>query len=77
MAQDQRAHATVAGGQPSGQPSLMPSGAIVRSPEGWPEPGPFVGREAIMREWEHIREAWNADAVEPISDFIDAGDRVA
>ena len=30
-----------------------------------------------MREWEHIREAWNADVVEPISDFIDAGDRVA
>jgi ketosteroid isomerase-like protein len=51
--------------------------AIVRSPEGWPEPGPFVGREAVMREWEHIREAWNADVVEPISDFIEAGDRVA
>jgi ketosteroid isomerase-like protein len=51
--------------------------AIVRSPESWPEPGPFVGREAIMREWEHVREAWNADVVEPITDFIDAGDRVA
>jgi ketosteroid isomerase-like protein len=51
--------------------------AIVRTPEGWPEPGPWVGREAIMREWEHIREAWNADVVELISDFIDAGDRVA
>jgi ketosteroid isomerase-like protein len=50
---------------------------IVRTLEGWPEPGPFVGRKAIMREWEHIREAWNADVVEPISDFIVAGDRVA
>jgi ketosteroid isomerase-like protein len=49
--------------------------AIMRPVEGWPEPGPFLGREAIMREWEHIREAWNADVVEPISDFIDAGDR--
>jgi ketosteroid isomerase-like protein len=49
---------------------------IVRAPEGWPEPGPFVGREAVMRECEHIREAWNADVVEPISDFIDAADRV-
>ena len=29
-----------------------------------------------MREWEHIREAWNADLLEPISDFIDAADRV-
>jgi ketosteroid isomerase-like protein len=51
--------------------------AIMRPPEGWPEPGPFVGREAVMREWEQVREAWNADLVEPISDFIEAGDRVA
>jgi ketosteroid isomerase-like protein len=51
--------------------------AIMRPPEGWPEPGPFVGREAVMREWEQVREAWNADVVEPISDFIEAGDRVA
>jgi ketosteroid isomerase-like protein len=49
---------------------------IVRAPEGWPEPGPFVSREAVMREWEHIREAWSADVVEPIGNFIDAGDRV-
>jgi ketosteroid isomerase-like protein len=49
---------------------------ILRAPEGWPEPGPFVGREAAMREWEQVREVWNADLVEPISDFIDAADRV-
>jgi ketosteroid isomerase-like protein len=49
---------------------------IMRPPEGWPEPGPFVGREAVMREWEHVRDAWAADVVEPISDFIDTADRV-
>jgi ketosteroid isomerase-like protein len=49
---------------------------IMRPPERWPEPGPFVGREAVMREWHQTRETWNADVVEPISDFIDAGDRV-
>jgi ketosteroid isomerase-like protein len=49
---------------------------IMRTPEGWPEPGPFVGREAVMREWYQVREAWDEDAVEPISDFIDVGDRV-
>ena len=49
---------------------------VMRPPERWPEPGPFVGREAVMREWELVRETWVADAVEPISDFIDAGDRV-
>ena len=50
---------------------------IMRHPEGWPEPGPFVGREAVMRQFEQLRETWDADAVEPIGDFIDIGDRVA
>jgi ketosteroid isomerase-like protein len=49
---------------------------ILRMPEGWPEPGPFVGRDAVMRQIEGMRETWDADAVVPISDFIDAGDRV-
>jgi ketosteroid isomerase-like protein len=50
--------------------------AILRMPEGWPEPGPFVGREAVMRQLEQLRETWDADALELISDFIEAGDRV-
>jgi ketosteroid isomerase-like protein len=50
---------------------------IVRFAEGWPEPGPFVGREAIMRQWRQQRETWDADALEPTSDFVEAGDRVA
>ena len=49
---------------------------IAWTPEGWPEPGPFVGREAVMRQAEQQRETWDADTLEPISDFIDAGDRV-
>jgi uncharacterized protein len=48
---------------------------IVRPQAGWPEPGPFVGREAVMRGFEQLREAWDSDALEPIS-FRDAGDRV-
>jgi ketosteroid isomerase-like protein len=48
---------------------------IVRLPEGWPEPGPFVGRDEVMRQWERNREVWDADTLEPIS-FIDARDRV-
>src|SRR4051794_27616190 len=51
--------------------------AILRPPEDWPEPGPYVGPEAVMREWGQVREALNADVVEPIGDFIDAADRVA
>ena len=50
---------------------------VMRTPEGWPEPGPFVGREAVMRQLEQMRDTWDADAVELISDFIDVGDRVA
>ena len=50
---------------------------IMRPPERWPEPGPFVGREAVMRQWEQLRETFDADALELLSDFIDAADRVA
>jgi ketosteroid isomerase-like protein len=50
---------------------------IWRPPEGWPEPGPFVGREAFMRQAEQMRETWDADALELTSDFIHANDRVA
>jgi ketosteroid isomerase-like protein len=49
---------------------------IVRPLEDWPEAETLVGREAVMRQWEQQRETWDADAVEPISDFIDAADRV-
>jgi ketosteroid isomerase-like protein len=50
---------------------------IVRMPEGWPEPGPYLGTEAVMRQWERQREAFDADALEWISAFTDVGDRVA
>jgi ketosteroid isomerase-like protein len=49
---------------------------IVRTVEEWPEPGPHVGREAVMRFHEQHRETWDADALEPVSDFIDAADHV-
>jgi ketosteroid isomerase-like protein len=43
----------------------------------WPKPGPYVGREAIMREFEQLRQTWDGrDTSEPIGDFIDVGDRV-
>src|SRR5690349_20106871 len=49
---------------------------ISRTPEGWPEPGPYVGRKEVMRQFEQLRATWDASALEPISDLIDAGDRV-
>jgi ketosteroid isomerase-like protein len=49
---------------------------VVRMVEGWPESGPFMGRDAVMRQFEQLRDTWDADAVVPIGDFIDVGDRV-
>jgi ketosteroid isomerase-like protein len=50
--------------------------AIMRLAEGWPEPGPCVGREAVMRQFEQARETWDADAIEVIGDFVHGADRV-
>ena len=49
---------------------------IWRGPQGWPEPGPYAGREAVIAR-EQLRETWDSDSFELISDFIDVGDRVA
>src|SRR6478672_5355224 len=47
-----------------------------RPGEGWPEPGPYVGRDTVMRQLVQLRETWDAETLEPIDDFIDAADRV-
>jgi ketosteroid isomerase-like protein len=49
---------------------------IVRTVEDWPEPGPYVGREAVMRSFEQLRDTWDVETLEATSDFIDAADRV-
>src|SRR5687767_2496161 len=49
---------------------------VVRYAPGWPEGSePVMGREAVVRQWEQQREAFDADTLEAV-DFIDAGDRV-
>jgi ketosteroid isomerase-like protein len=50
---------------------------IVLATEDWPEPGPFVGREAVMRQGEQLRQTWDTVTLEPLGDFIGVGDRVA
>ena len=52
-------------------------GITWRPPEGWPEPGPYVGREAVMRQFDQLRETWDSDTLDLIGDFIDVADRVA
>ena len=56
---------------------LYDADAIVRTVEDWPEPGPYVGREAVMRFHQQLRDTWDVNTVVPIGDFIDAGDHVA
>jgi ketosteroid isomerase-like protein len=49
---------------------------IMRAPPGWPEPGPFVGRDAVMQQFKNVRDAFEDDFMEFLSDLVVAGDRV-
>jgi ketosteroid isomerase-like protein len=51
-------------------------GVTLRMPPDWPEPGPFVGRDAMMRQVEQLRSTFDTDGLELVSDFVDAGDQV-
>jgi ketosteroid isomerase-like protein len=55
---------------------LFDDAVILRMPDGWPEPGPYVGRQEVMGQWERQRETWDADALVALGDWIDAADRV-
>jgi ketosteroid isomerase-like protein len=57
--------------------SLLAPDVLWRPTPDWPEPGPYVGREATMRQVRQLRETSERDTVEPISDFLHTGDRVA
>jgi ketosteroid isomerase-like protein len=46
-------------------------------PEGWPEAGPFMGRDTVVGQWEQMRDTWDSDEVEMRASYIDAADRVA
>ena len=52
-----------------------PNVAIMRFIEGWPEPEPVVGRDAVMDYFDAMR-LWADDTADPISDFIEAGGAV-
>jgi ketosteroid isomerase-like protein len=50
---------------------------VTRPPDGWPEPGPFVGRAAVMRQWNQMRDTWDADQLRMIGAPAQIGDRIA
>src|SRR5438876_9070579 len=55
---------------------LYDSEVVMYHVKDWPEPGPTVGREAVMLFIEQLRDTWDADRIEVTSDYIHAADRV-
>jgi ketosteroid isomerase-like protein len=55
---------------------LQDSDVILRPVKNWPEPGPYMGREAVMGFYQRIREAFDADILEQTGGFRHAADRV-
>ncbi len=49
---------------------------VAIAPDGWPEPGPFVGRDVLMRQWNEMRETFDADHIMPIDDVMEVSDAV-
>ena len=50
--------------------------AVMQTVPEWPEPGPYVGREAVLGFFKRIRESQDFNAVEPTADFIEVADHV-
>ena len=55
---------------------LDPDVVIGRELEGWPETGPFVGRESVIRQWERSLDAFPGGATIELVSVTDVGDRV-
>ena len=49
---------------------------IARAPPDWPEPGPFVGRDAVVEQFAQMRETFARDSLDPVSDFLATGNHV-
>jgi hypothetical protein len=37
--------------------------AVLTMAEGWPEPGPFVGRDAVLRQFQEMYDTLEGDLV--------------
>ena len=55
---------------------LHDANVILKPEKNWPEPGPYMDREAVMGFYKQLRETWDADVLELIGDFSHAADRV-
>jgi ketosteroid isomerase-like protein len=46
------------------------------TPEGWPEPGPFIGLDAARREFERLLDSFPGFDIEDVEIVADSGDWV-
>ena len=63
-------------GDMEGVRELYDRDAVMEVAPDWPEPGPFVGRDAVMRQLNQARAAFDRDSAEFLSDLVAVGDRV-
>ena len=49
---------------------------VLQTVPDWPEPGPHVGRQAVIRFFVAARGSLDSDSVEPNTDFIAVADHV-
>ena len=63
-------------GDMEGVRELYDPGAVMVVTPDWPEPGPFVGRDAVMEQLSQAREAFESDCLEFLSDLAVVGNRV-
>ena len=54
---------------------VLDPGVVVRPNDDWPERGPFLGLDAVMRWYEQLRDTWDSVNIETVSQ-TDAHDRV-
>jgi ketosteroid isomerase-like protein len=55
---------------------ILDRDVVVHTTPDWPEPGPFVGPDAVIRFYRQLRDAWDADTIEEAGDYVHAADRV-
>ena len=63
-------------GDMEGVRELYAPDTVMEVPTDWPESGPFVGRDAVMRQLNQARAAFDSDSVEFLTDPVAVGDRV-
>ena len=55
---------------------LLDDDVILRTAKGWPEPGPYLGREAVIGFFEQASRTFDAEAFERTGEISHGADRV-